>query len=109
MGTFDRLTGVLSKDNFYGAVKEILQVYPRKKFELLRTDIERFKIINEIFGEDAGDRLLRIVSQSLQKIALCPGAVGRLHSDHFVILKHTYSPSFISRRRVPTAMTSMAG
>ena len=85
LGTFDRLTGVLSKDNFYGAVKEILQVYPGKKFELLRTDIERFKIINEIFGEDAGDRLLRIVSQSLQKIALRPGAVGRLHSDHFVI------------------------
>ena len=54
MGTVDRLTGVLSKENFYEAVREILQVYPGKKFELLRTDVERFKIVNEIFGEYAG-------------------------------------------------------
>ena len=105
MDVFDRLTGVLSKENFYEAVRELLQAYPERHFELLRTDVERFKIINELFGEDAGDRLLCLISQSLQDLVLRPAVIGRLHSDHFVVF---YEAKKECRQRVLDALQAAA-
>jgi diguanylate cyclase (GGDEF)-like protein len=55
------------------------------KFALLSIDLDRFKEINDVFGHDVGDGLLREVAQRLMGAAT--GAfLARLGGDEFVVI-----------------------
>ena len=56
---YDRLTGLYSKEFFYQRVKEQLLRNPNRKYDVICSDIESFKLINDVFGIPAGDRLQR--------------------------------------------------
>ena len=55
---YDRLTGLYTKEFFYRRVRELLAQNPDKEYDLICSDIENFKLINDVFGMPAGDRLL---------------------------------------------------
>jgi diguanylate cyclase (GGDEF)-like protein len=81
----DKLTGLYSYDSFLDKVADALRLEPDGKFLLIRFDIKNFKLVNEIFGMSAGDRLLCHVAAELQEIGL-PGAIyGRIECDRFAI------------------------
>lgn len=67
---YDRVTGVYSKEFFYQQVRDILFRNPDVKYDILCSDIEDFKLINDSFGIAAGDRLLRQVAE------LCTQSLG---------------------------------
>ena len=54
---------------------------------LLHLDLDRFKGVNEAFGEAVGDKLLRAVAQRLTGRLRESDHIGRLRSDEFVILQ----------------------
>ncbi len=54
---------------------------------LLHLDLDRFKGVNEAFGEAVGDKLLRAVAQRLAGRLRESDRIGRLRSDEFVILQ----------------------
>ena len=60
---YDRLTGVYSKEFFYQPVKDILLRNPDKQYDIICSDIENFKLINDVFGVPTGDRLLKGVAE----------------------------------------------
>jgi len=82
----DQLTGVLCKESFYKNAQDILKSTFPADFEILRLNIEKFNIINEIFGEDVGDRLLQAIGKTLQNLAIPSSVSGRLYTDNFVVL-----------------------
>lgn len=83
---YDRVTGVYSKEYFCQQVRDILFRNPDVKYDILCSDIEDFKLINDTFGMAAGDRLLRQVGelciQRLGDLGIC----GRLSADQFACL-----------------------
>ncbi|MGI6114773.1 two-component system response regulator [Luoshenia tenuis] len=86
---YDRLTGLYSKEFFYQRVKEILMQHPEKQYDIVCSDIENFKLVNDIFGVPTGDRLLRGVAGMYAEMAGEKGICGRFNADQFgCLLEH---------------------
>lgn len=76
---YDRLNSALNQ------AKEDDQV-----FSLLFLDLDRFKLINDTFGHNIGDRLLVQATERLKSVLRERDTVARLGGDEFVlILPHT--------------------
>ena len=82
---YDRLTNLYNKKAFCRNAAEILEKYPDLEFEIMRFNIARFKVINDLFGEETGDKLLRYVAQFMSSIQLTPCVYGRLYADNFLL------------------------
>lgn len=83
---YDQLTGLYSKAFFFQRVKEILLRNPDRKYDIICSDIENFKLINDVFGIPTGDRLLQSVADMYKSKVKDIGICGRLNSDRFVCL-----------------------
>ena len=85
---YDSLTGIYSLVGFKKRAKEILKEKPDDSYLLIYTNIKNFKYINEKFGKELGDELLRFLANRIKKCAMEDEAVGRITADRFVILYH---------------------
>lgn len=63
---YDTKTGVQNKDAFYKKVLELHSLYPEEKFQIIFIDIERFKLVNDFYGTEQGDRLLRYMADEIK-------------------------------------------
>lgn len=82
----DRLTGVYNKATFYEKVHELLLENTDDLYDLICIDIERFKVINDLFGVLEGDKLLCFIAEKFGNLSLAQeGIFGRLDGDHFAI------------------------
>ena len=104
---FDRLTGLYNKNTFYQRVQEILRLYPKQDFEIMRMDIERFKVINELFGEESGNQLLQYIARFFHHLDVPNIVCGRIHSDHFVVC-YPVEDHADTRRRLIASLEAMA-
>lgn len=83
--SYDALTGIYNKAAFYQKAQELIALHPEVQFAILRLNIERFKVINDLFGEKTGDQLLKYIAHFLEHVNLQLCVSGRLHSDNFVV------------------------
>lgn len=81
----DELTGIYNKGTFIKKTEEYLRADPAKSRVLIRINIERFKIINEIFGVQTGDELLCRLADKLRATVESKGVFGRIEADHFAV------------------------
>ena len=83
----DGLTGLYTIQKFSQCVKRNLENNQDTKFTFIRLDIERFKMINNFYGIEAGDRLLIYISGLIeaywQDVENC--VFGRIDGDVFGI------------------------
>ena len=83
---YDRLTGLYTKEFFYQRVKTFLNQQPDQEYDIICSDIENFKLVNDIFGVPAGDQILRGIADMYVSMVGERGICGRLNSDTFVCL-----------------------
>jgi diguanylate cyclase (GGDEF)-like protein/PAS domain S-box-containing protein len=57
-------------------------------FSLAYLDLDRFKLINDLFGHRAGDEVLRQVSDRIRHAIGDEHALGRMGGDEFVLVIH---------------------
>lgn len=83
----DKLTGLYTVQKFSQRVQGILEENPDTKFTFVRLDIERFKMINNFYGIDAGDRLLVYFAGLIEKYwqSVENSVFGRIDGDIFGI------------------------
>ncbi|MCB6200471.1 EAL domain-containing response regulator [Extibacter muris] len=82
----DRLTGLYSKEYFYEKAKEVLAQNPDKRYDLICSDIENFKLINDIFGIPTADKLLCGIADLYRKHVDAHGVCCRVNADRFACL-----------------------
>ncbi|WP_058307655.1 EAL domain-containing protein [Gracilibacillus massiliensis] len=57
-----------------------------KKLALIMFDLDRFKLVNDTYGHQAGDQLLKLVSQRVRDISSKNEMICRLGGDEFIII-----------------------
>ena len=84
----DLLTGVANRKYVEQKILEHLNELDRygRKFGLLFIDIDHFKAINDTFGHDIGDEILKIASKTLFKNIRSFDTVGRWAGEEFIVL-----------------------
>lgn len=84
----DSLTGLYTKDYFFKRVEEILAENPDKEYRILVSDIENFKMINEKYGAETGDELLKYLANAIRKLLGENYIIGgRINADKFACLQ----------------------
>lgn len=61
---------------------------------LLYLDLDGFKPINDQYGHDAGDAVLRIVAERLRRVVREQDHLGRLGGDEFAVLLNRFEVGF---------------
>ena len=82
---YDFLTGIYGQQKFYQATRELLDQRAGANFAFIHFDIDRFRIINTLYGSKEGDRLVHFVAGAIRKVmtAYGRGTYGRLGGDVF--------------------------
>lgn len=83
---YDRLTGIYSKEFFCQKVRECLDADPEREYTIVSSNFENFKLYNDVFGREAGDRMLIKAAQILQEKAGKEAICGRYGADRFLCL-----------------------
>jgi len=84
----DTLTGLPNRA-FFGerlATEFAGAIRMRKKFAVLMLDLDKFKNVNDKFGHDTGDRLLKETGRRLVHVLRKSDVVARIGGDEFLIL-----------------------
>ena len=81
----DQLTGLYNRAKFFAETRRMIDNNPDTEFVFVHFDIERFHLINDFFGEEEGNRLLKYVASALVKGAktIRIGTYGKIESDVF--------------------------
>lgn len=84
----DILSGLFNRTSLHDDIAKRFQKMQQMHtpFALLLLDLDGFKNINDTHGHDAGDEVLRVVSQRLQKIQRDSDMVARLGGDEFCVV-----------------------
>lgn len=85
LATRDHLTGIPNRSFFLQQAQAMLLENADTEFAVVRFDIDNFKIVNELFGNKAGDLVLKSIAQMLES-NYPTGAYSRLDKDHFALL-----------------------
>lgn len=82
----DTLTGLYREKIFYDKAHKIISKYAESDFDIIAVDIEQFKIVNDTFGSDSGDRLL-------MDLAVC---LLSIQSDNKVLITRARADTFFA-------------
>jgi len=84
----DILTGIANRKYIEQKISENINEFERygHKFGLLFIDIDHFKAVNDKYGHNAGDEILKIISKTLSKNIRSFDTAGRLGGEEFVVL-----------------------
>lgn len=86
LATHDRLTGLYNREYFFQKAEQILQRKPEVQRYMVCTNIRNFKLVNDLFGEEMGDRVL-VDQASILKFANYEDCIqGRIEADKFAML-----------------------
>ena len=87
MADFDSLTKIYNRTAFYREAKKLITYNKDISYDLACFDIDRFKIINDIYGSGVGDELLiYIANTGIKRMKQHNGLIGRLNGDLFAIV-----------------------
>lgn len=99
----DKLTGLFNRDAFITEAESLIKDHDSNYYMLSYINIEKFKVVNEQMGTEAGDKLLKHVANCLNEIAIeMEGIASRNSGDHFTIL---YPASYSNSELVKSVQT----
>jgi diguanylate cyclase (GGDEF)-like protein len=85
---YDVLTGLPNRALFYERLQAqiALSGRERKTFAMMYADLDDFREINDAFGHEAGDAVLRELGVRLRQFVGIGDSVGRFGADEFAVL-----------------------
>lgn len=88
MAWHDPLTGLPNRNLFFKTLNQLVDVTRRNgsSLSLAVVDLDGFKQVNDTFGHDAGDELLRQVADAFRRSLRQGDMVARTGGDEFILL-----------------------
>lgn len=80
----DSLTNIYNFETFADVTAHMLREDPDGGYLMVRWNIERFKMVNELYGTAMGDKVLMAIGRELDRTLRGKGTYGRLGSDTFI-------------------------
>lgn len=90
---YDALTGTANRRLFEDRCYQALETALRYGYDtgLISLDVDHFKRINDSFGHDAGDQMLREIADRLRESVRKEDTISRMGGDEFTILLNRVS------------------
>jgi len=104
LANHDRLTELPNRELFYDRFSQSISQARRKneKIALLFLDLDGFKPVNDTYGHEAGDVVLKLVAKRLQASIRDVDTIARMGGDEFSIiintLQHTLDAEIIAQK-----------
>jgi diguanylate cyclase (GGDEF)-like protein len=91
---YDALTEVLNRRGLFNAIKPLSHLAQRNKnnIAIMMIDIDRFKNINDEFGHQFGDEVLRYVARTIKSNIRGSDILGRYGGEEFLVLLSSVEP-----------------
>lgn len=83
--THDSLTDLYTREELYNKIVETIEADPRTTFNIVYLDVDDFKLSNDLFGTDFGDKVLIKIADWIRGVFREKGVYGRLFGDKFGI------------------------
>ena len=85
---FDALTGLYNRSFFVSTMEQEIRRSDRmgRGFTMLMLDLDDLKPVNDTFGHQWGDRLLKAVADTIRETVRSTDAAARYGGDEFVVL-----------------------
>lgn len=86
---YDALTGIYNRGFLMYQFRKTLEQATLKdfKFAVLLFDVDKFKAVNDMYGHNAGDEVLKEVSNRLKEAVRKSDIIGRLGGDEFLVVQ----------------------
>lgn len=86
--THDPLTGLPNRTLLLDRMQQMINLGKRQqeRFKVCFVDVDRFKWINDTYGHDAGDEVLRSVSRKISTMLRKTDTLARIGGDEFVLI-----------------------
>ncbi len=85
----DELTGLSTQKKFIEDVKKLLEKSASPKYSLVSIDINSFRYITQVFGQDKGNQILAELAKQFKATAPKGALLCRNYNDNFSILLET--------------------
>ena len=88
LANHDGLTGLPNRMLLRDRMEQLLSRMMRhgKRLAVMFLDIDDFKQVNDRYGHDVGDQLIKLVAESLRTAVRAEDTVARMSGDEFVVL-----------------------
>lgn len=109
MARFDMLTGLSNRRMFLDRLDQSVELARRnsQRFALMYLDLDGFKQINDSYGHEAGDLVLKTAASRLQDSVRLSDTVGRMGGDEFTVALGTishYEDAALVAEKIRTAL-----
>jgi len=96
--TMDALTGLFNRSAFISKAEKVLMREKLSTAAVIFIDLDDFKFINDTYGHEAGDDVLRFVGSVIRDVTGDSGFGGRYGGDEFLI--------FLKDKNIATAIAA---
>lgn len=94
----DPLTHVLNRRGLFNAIKPLSHLAQRNKCNvgIMMIDVDHFKSINDRFGHQFGDEVLKYVAKTIKSNIRASDVVGRYGGEEFLVFLSSVDPNALN-------------
>ncbi|MCR5687239.1 MAG: EAL domain-containing protein [Lachnospiraceae bacterium] len=83
---YDSVTGLYNSETFYRKASAIINEDENEKYVIMSIDVDRFRLINDRYGIEAGNRTLETVGRMIREVSPKDSIAKRYQGDVFSVL-----------------------
>lgn len=93
----DNLTGLYNRESFFEECRKFIKAHEGEAMYMMASNIKDFKLVNELFGNDKGDEVLKNEARLLLEKGAEDSVIGRITGDKFaqIILKKDFDENYL--------------